>query len=57
MIAPHRTNRKKPKTQAGRKLRGYERRWKVDRLFARLGNFRRFLVSCDQRPENFLGLV
>ena len=32
MIAPHRGGRKKPKTQDGRKLRRYRRRWKVERL-------------------------
>jgi IS5 family transposase len=30
VIAPHRSNRKKPKTQDGRKLRRYRRRWKID---------------------------
>ncbi len=34
MIAPHRSNRSKPRTQDGRKLRRYRRRWKVERLFA-----------------------
>lgn len=34
MIAPHRTNRKKKKTQDGRKLRRYKRLWKIERLFA-----------------------
>lgn len=34
MIAPHRGNRKKKKTQDGRKLRCYKRRWKVKRSFA-----------------------
>jgi len=33
MIAPHKSNRKKPKTQDGRVLRRYRRRWKVERLF------------------------
>jgi transposase len=41
MIAPHRKNRKKRKTQDGRKLRRYKRRWKIERLFAWLQNFRR----------------
>ena len=41
MIAPHRKNRKKKKTQDGRKLRRYKRRWKIERLFAWLQNFRR----------------
>ena len=34
MISPHRKNRKKPKTQDGRRLRRYERRWMVERFFA-----------------------
>src|ERR687898_1672629 len=32
MIAPHRRNRRRPKTQDGRKLRRYKRRWKMERL-------------------------
>jgi hypothetical protein len=34
MTAPHRRNRRKPRTQDGRKLRRYLRRWKVERLIA-----------------------
>ena len=30
LVAPHRRNRKKPKTQDGRKLRRYKRRWKIE---------------------------
>ena len=33
MIAPHRSNRKN-RTQDGRALRRYSRRWKIERLFA-----------------------
>ena len=57
MIAPHRRNRKKPKTQDGRVLRRYKRRWKVERLFAWLHNFRRLLVRQERYLENFLGFV
>ncbi len=57
MIAPHRRNRKKAKTQDGRKLRRYKRRWKVERLFAWLGNFRRLVVRYERRAENYLGFV
>jgi len=53
MIAPHRRNRKKRKTQEGRKLR----RWKIERLFAWLGNFRRLVVRYERKVENYLGLV
>ena len=57
MIAPHRRNRKKKKTQDGRKLRRYRRRWKVERLFAWLSNFRRLVVRYERRAGNYLGFV
>ncbi len=57
MIAPHRKNRKKPKTQDGRKLRRYKRRWKIERLFAWLQNFRRLVVRYERQAENYLGFV
>jgi transposase len=57
MIAPHRNNRKRPKTQDGRKLRRYKRRWKIERLFAWLSNFRRLVVRYEYKVENFLGMV
>jgi transposase len=57
MIAPHRKDRKKGQTQDGRKLRRYKRRWKVERLFAWLGNFRRLVVRYERRAENYLGFV
>lgn len=57
MIAPHRRGRKKPKTQDGRKLRPYRRRWKVERLFAWLQNFRRVVVRYEYHVQNFLSMV
>ncbi len=57
VIAPHRKGRKKPKTQDGRKLRPYRRRWKVERLFAWVQNFRRLVVRYEYHAENFLGMV
>ncbi len=57
IIAPHRRTRQKPKTQDGRKLRRYKRRWKVERLFAWLGNFRRLVVRYEHKVNNFLGFV
>ena len=56
LIAPHRRNRKR-KTQDGRPLRRYRRRWKVERLFAWLQNFRRIVVRYERSPENFLGML
>ncbi len=57
MIAPHRRNRTKPKTQDGRKLRRYQRRWKVERLFAWLHNFRRLVVRYERHADNFLAFL
>jgi transposase len=48
LIAPHRWNRSKPVTQDGRALRRYRRRWKVERTFAWLGNFRHLVVRYDR---------
>ena len=57
MVASHRSGRKKPRTQDGRKLRCYRRRWKVERLFAWLQNFRRLVVRYEYHVENFLAMV
>ena len=48
-IVPHRRNRK-PSTrrQDGRKRRRYRHRWKVERTFAWLQNFRRLVVRWDR---------
>ena len=57
LIAPHRANRKKPATQDGRPLRRCKRRWKIERLFAWLHNFRRIAMRFDYHAENYLGFV
>jgi transposase len=57
LIAPHKANRKKTKTQDGRKLRRYKRRWKIERLFAWLQNFRRVVVRYEYHADNYLGFV
>ena len=57
MIAPHKSNRVKAPTQDGRVLRRYKRRWKVERLFAWLQNFRRIAMRFDYLDENYLGFV
>ncbi|MGE3531652.1 MAG: IS5 family transposase [Steroidobacteraceae bacterium] len=57
MISPHRAGRKKPRTQDGRKLRRYERRWIVERFFAWLQWQRRLLVRWEYYAHNFLGFV
>ena len=57
LIAPHKANRKKVQTQDGRKLRRYKRRWKIERLFAWLQNFRRIVVRYEYHSDNYLGFV
>ena len=56
MISPNKSNRKIP-TQDGRPLRRYVRRWKIERLFAWLFNFRRVVVRYEYHAENFQGFV
>jgi transposase len=57
MIAPHRENRLKDTTQDGRALRRYKRRWKIERLWAWLQNFRRLVVRYEYHLENFLAMI
>lgn len=57
MIALHWGKHRKLKAQDGRKLRRYERRWKIERLFAWLGNFRRLVVRHERKADNFLGFA
>ena len=57
MIAPHKNNRVKSNSQDGRVLRRYRKRWKVERLFAWLQNFRRLVVRYEYHLKNFLSMV
>ncbi len=57
MISPHRSNRIKKKTQDGRRLRRYERRWIVERFSAWMQWQRRLLVRWEYYSTNFLGFV
>ncbi len=57
LIAPHKNNRKKPVTQDGRPLRRFKKRWKVERLFAWLQNFRRLVVRYEYHLKNFLAMI
>lgn len=56
MIAPHRRGRRVA-TQDGRALRRYRRRWKIERLFAWLQNFRRLVTRYERHAGNFLAFV
>jgi transposase len=53
LIAPHRGQRR-VRSQGGRKLRRYNRRWRVERLFAWLHWFRRLVTGYEYHIENFL---
>jgi len=56
LIAPHHPTRHS-KTQDGRPLRRKRRRWKIERLFAWLHNFRRVVTRWERYPDNFLGMI
>ena len=57
MVAPHKKNRKKPATQDGRRLRRYKRRFKVERFFSWIEDFRRLVVRWEYHAANYLGFV
>lgn len=57
LICPHRSNRKRKPTQDGRKLRRYRKRWKVERFFAWMFNYRRTVVRYEHTFKNYLGFV
>ncbi len=57
MVSPHKSNRVRKRTQDGRKLRRYRKRWKIERVFAWLHNFRRVVTRWDRKAENFLSFI
>ncbi len=58
LIAPHRSNRKpENKTQDGRPLRRYKRRWKVERTIAWLQNYRRLCIRWEKSTRLFQGFL
>lgn len=57
MIASHRKNRKKKRTQDVRKLRRQKRRWCVERYFAWLHNFRRLPIRYERKSKNYFAFV
>ena len=57
LIAPHRDNRCRKATQDGRCLRRERLRWRVERFFAWLQNFRRLVTRWERRAENYLGMI
>jgi transposase len=58
LIAPKRGGKRPSKRkQDGRSLRRYRRRWKVERLFAWLKQFRRIATRWERKAENYLGFL
>jgi len=56
LIAPNRSNRR-VLTQDRRHLRRYRRRWKVERFFSWLFNFRKLVTRYEFLAANFLGFL
>jgi transposase len=56
MIAPH-NPRHTTKTQDGRPLRRYRRRWHIERLFAWLQCSRRLITRFEKKAQNFLAFL
>jgi transposase len=56
LVCPNRCN-KRVKTQDGRSLRRYKRRWKIERTIAWLQNFRRLVVRYERKTKMFLAFV
>lgn len=57
LVCRHRRNRVKPRTQDGRKLRPFRRRWKVERSISWLQNFRRLVTRYEFHAHLFHGFV
>lgn len=55
MIAPNRCNRWQ--SQDRRPLRRYKRRWKVERFFGWLHNYRRLVNRWEKKAKNYQALV
>ncbi len=57
LISPHRAGRVRKKTQDGRELRRYKRRWTIERLFAWLQHFRHLVTRYDYHLRVFEAFV
>ena len=57
LLAPHRRRRRKASFNDGRWLRRYRKRWKVERLFAWLYNFRRLVTRWEYHAANYLAFL
>jgi len=57
LVCPHRRGRTRPKTQDGRKLRRYRRRWKIERTIAWISSFRRLMIRHEYYAFIDQGLI
>jgi transposase len=57
LIAPHRKNRTRAKTQDGRPLRRYRRRWTVERTIGWLQHYRRLCIRWERSSAMFQGFL
>jgi transposase len=57
LICPHRKKRVRKRTQDGRKLRRYRRRWKIERTISWLHDFRRLIVRHEFYSTLFHGFL
>lgn len=58
MVAPHKRNRKpENKTQDGRPLRRYKRRWTVERTIGWMQNYRRLCIRWEKSTKLFQGYL
>lgn len=57
LVAAHRSNRVKPATNDGRRLRRLKRRWKVERTFAWLHSYRRVVTRYEKSINRYEGFV
>jgi transposase len=57
LVCPHRRGRVRPKTQDGRKLRRYRRRWKIERTIAWVSSFRRLVVRHEYYSFIYQGFI
>jgi transposase len=56
LIAPHRSNRR-VRTQDGRRLRRYRRRWTIERTIAWFQNYRRLCIRWEKSTAMFQGFL
>jgi len=57
LVCPHRKNRVRPKTQDGRKLRRYRRRWKIERTISWITSYRRIMIRHEYYRFIFQGFI